>query len=276
MNGRLSVVIITWNSQRDVAPCLSSVCESVRRYDAEIILVDNGSTDDTRSLLQACAARGETPRLRFRFIFLDKNCGVAFARNAGLKAATGEYLWILDVDTVVNSEATDAMVAYIAAHPECGLCTCRLESEQGEIQDNCRRLPLPKYKIMNVLEGITAGMKRLREKIRAGNESQFYRRELSGGLPFEAEYVIGACQMFRRTMLEVAGLLDERIFYGPEDADYCLRISRKGYRVVCLPCVRIIHRYNRMSAKKLFSRISFRHMKGLIYFYRKHKLFKYG
>jgi GT2 family glycosyltransferase len=289
MDYQLSVVIITWNSQQEVMPCLDSVLASIRHLAAEVIVVDNGSTDETRTSVQSYGqtqtssmyrASDEMPEIlqshgiRINFIRLEKNYGVAYARNIGMKAAKGEFIWILDVDTVVNRGAIDGMINYLTNHPECGLCACRLQSENGNVQDSCRRLPLPEYKIRNILSEITGKTtlwKRLHEKIKKRNESQFYRIELSVNEPFEAEYVIGACQMFRRTMLDEVGYLDDRIFYGPEDADFCLRISRKGYKIVCLPSYHIVHHYNRISNKKVFSRISYCHLKGLIYFYFKHK-----
>ncbi|MDR1524588.1 MAG: glycosyltransferase family 2 protein [Tannerella sp.] len=267
MDYRLSVIIITWNSRRDVAPCLDSVLVSTGHMSAEIIVVDNGSTDGTRGILQSYGAQ-------IRFIPLDKNKGVAFARNIGLKAAKGELFWILDVDTVVNKNAIDGMVTFLADNPGCGLCACRLQSGNGEVQDSCRRLPYPAHKIRNILSeitGRTALLKCFHEKIKKRNERQFYRRELSGSEPFEAEYVIGACQMFRRSVLDDVDYLDDKIFYGPEDADFCLRIYRKGYKIICLPRYHIIHHYNRMSGKKILSRMSYLHLKGLIYFYFKHK-----
>jgi GT2 family glycosyltransferase len=269
MDCRLSVVIITWNSQRDVALCLDSALESTGHISTEIIVADNGSTDGTRAILQSYGTQ-------IRYIPLDKNKGVAFARNIGLKAAKGELVWILDIDTVVNRRTVDGMLSFLAAHPACGLCACRLQSENGEVQDSCRRLPYPTHKIRNVLSeitGRTALLKCFHRKIGKRNETQFYRRELSAGEPFEAEYVIGACQMFRRSILGSVGYLDDKIFYGPEDADFCLRIYRKGYKIICLPRYHIIHHYNRISGRKIFSRISFLHLKGLIYFYFKHKLF---
>jgi GT2 family glycosyltransferase len=294
MDYRLSVVVITWNSQQDVTPCLDSVLVSIRHLAAEVIVVDNGSTDKTRMTLQLYRQAQtssmysvsdemheimQSCSIRIHFIQLEKNYGVAFARNVGMKAAKGEFIWILDVDTIVNRDAIDGMMDYLVNHPECGLCACRLQSGNGNVQDSCRRLPYPEYKIRNLLLGITGKtifLKRLREKMEVRNEAQFYHKELSENEPFEAEYVIGACQMFRRATLDEVGYLDDRIFYGPEDADFCLRIFREGYKIVCLPSYHIIHHYNRISNKKVFSRISYYHLKGLIYFYFKHKLLHFG
>ncbi|MDR2916878.1 MAG: glycosyltransferase family 2 protein [Tannerella sp.] len=268
MDSLLSVVIITWNAQRDVKACLDSVMEATMQRPVEIIVVDNGSTDDTRAILHSY---GE----RINLILLQKNNGIAVARNIGMNAAKGEYIWILDVDTIVNKEAVDGMLGYLIHHPECGLCACRLQSENGDVQDSCRRLPYPKHKVRNLLTGKTGRSvltKGLHNKVKKQNEAQFYHKELWGGKPFEVEYVIGACQMFRKTILNEVGYLDEQIFYGPEDADFCLRIYQKGYQIVCLPFYHIIHHYNRISNKKLFTRISWLHLKGLFHFYSKHHL----
>ena len=269
MNIQVSVIIITWNAERDVRQCLDSVLESTASRSTEIIVVDNGSTDKTRDILESY---GE----QINVILLKKNNGVAVARNVGMAAATGEYIWILDVDTIVNGDAVDGMIDYLANHPECGLCACRLQSESGDIQDSCRRLPYPKNKIRNLLAAKTGKSiltRKLNDKIKKRNESQFYHAELQGKEPFETEYVIGACQMFRKTILNVVGFLDEKIFYGPEDADFCLRIYQKGYKIVCLPAYYIVHHYNRISNKKFFSRMSYLHLKGLLYFYSKHRHF---
>ena len=267
MNRLISVIIITWNAEQDVKRCIDSVLEATALHPTEVIVVENGSTDMTRAILESY---GE----RINLILLKKNNGVAVARNIGMATAKGEYIWILDVDTIVNREAFDGMAEYLANNPECGICTCRLHSENGDIQDSCRKLPYPRHKIRNLLlakTGRYAFAKKLHEKVKKQNELQFYHEELNGTAPFEAEYVIGACQMFRKKILDEVGFLDEYIFYGPEDADFCLRINQKGYKIVCLPAYQIIHHYNRATNKKLFSRMSYLHMKGLAYFYAKHK-----
>jgi GT2 family glycosyltransferase len=277
----LSVIIITWNAEQDVKTCLDSVLASTAHHSypainrlypspkTEIIVVDNGSTDKTREILESY---GE----RITLILLQKNNGVAVARNIGMETAKGEYIWILDVDTIVNREAVDGMIGYLSSHPECGICACRLQSENGDVQDSCRRIPYPKHKIRNLLSAKTGRSKftkKIHDKIKKHNEAQFYHKEMQDREPFEAEYVIGACQMFRKTIPDEIGFLDEKIFYGPEDADFCLRVCKKGYKIVCLPAYHIIHHYNRITNKKIFSRISLLHLKGLLYFYCKHRIY---
>ncbi|MCL2074792.1 MAG: glycosyltransferase family 2 protein [Marinilabiliaceae bacterium] len=262
----LSIVIITRNAIRDLKICIDSVLESTKNIPHELFVIDNGSTDGTVDILQNYGTQ-------IQFFLLEKNYGVAYARNIGLQKAKGEFIWILDVDTIVNQPAVEDMLKYLENHSECGLCACRLQSELGEVQDSCRQLPYPIHKIRNLLvaklsnKGIIG---KFRANIERKNEKQFYRKELQDNQPFEVEYLIGACQMFRKKLLDEVGFLDDKIFYGPEDADFCLRISRKGYKIVCLPKYSIIHHYNRVSNKIIFSRMGFRHLKGVIYFYFKH------
>lgn len=264
----LSVIIISWNAAHDIKPCLDSVWIATSGMDCEIIVVDNGSTDETPRLLQAYGDK-------IKCIYNDSNRGISRARNQALKIALGDKIWILDVDTIVNPDAVSAMYEHLDQHSETGICACRLTSENGDIQDSCRRLPHPHHKFMNLSISLLKRSRRfdaLRRRMERKNLNQFYRDELQGEEAFEAEYVIGACQMFRNDVLENTGFLDENIFYGPEDADFCLRASQKGYQVMCLPQVSIIHHYNRVTTKKIFSRMSLLHIKGLLYFYSKHNI----
>jgi len=258
----LSVVIITWNAQRDVKQCIDSILDAVGQYTSEIIVTDNGSKDETLSILK-------TYKEKINLICLKKNKGVAFARNICMKAAKGEFIWILDVDTVVNKEAISGMIDYLKNNHNCGICACRLQSEDGEIQDSCRKFPYPKHKIRNlIISNFNSFLPRnIYNNIKKKNESQFYRKELHENQPFEIEYVIGACQLFRKSILDEVGYLDEKIFYGPEDADFCRRIKNKGYKIICLPAFCIIHHYNRISNRKFFTKMTLHHFKGLLRFY---------
>lgn len=83
-------------------------------------------------------------------------------------------------------------------------------------------------------------------------------------------YLLSACWMMRRNVLEEVGLLDERIFYAPEDVDYCVRVHRAGFRVAWYHDVEIIHEYQRLSKRKLVSKMNWEHVKGLVYFFRKY------
>jgi GT2 family glycosyltransferase len=86
----------------------------------------------------------------------------------------------------------------------------------------------------------------------------------------QVDYVIGACQFIRREAMEEIGLLDEHIFYGPEDLDYCLRMRKAGWEVWYLADAQIVHYEQRITKKKFLSKLTYLHFKGILYLFRKH------
>lgn len=244
----LSVVLISWNGRPYLDRCLRSL-SFLDPQTSELIVVDNGSTDGTSEMV-------ETDFPGVQLLRLSENKGVAYARNRALERATGRYIWILDNDTEVGEEATRGMLAFMDQHPRCGLCACKLIDADGLVQESCKVYPGLGQKVLNLLHGrsyrYVYGLRRMER-------------------PFEPDYLIGACQMVRRKAFEDVGLLDEHIFYGPEDADFCLRIRRQGWYLQYLPQFAILHHCQRASRKRLFSRLALVHTISLFYFYRKHK-----
>lgn len=240
----LSIVILTYNQCDVTLRCLASLTHLMRREDTELILVDNGSTDATLERVEALFPT-------VRCIRSEQNRGVAAGRNLGLDAASGRYLMLLDNDTIVPEGAVDALTEYLEKHPDVGLVAPRLTDEQGEVQYSWRPYPGLKAKISSFING-----GRIPEPPQDDTE------------PF---YVIGAAQLFRREAFEKSGPLDENIFYGPEDADFCLRIRRAGYKVIYHPAVTICHYYRRVTRRNPFSELSRKHIKALLYFWRKHR-----
>ena len=267
----LSIILITWNSERFVVNCLESVLAATNGISREIILVDNGSADATRDLLQPYIRSGQIAT----FVPRPTNGGVAKARNEGIRKANGRYIWLLDVDTVVNERAVRTLFDWMETNPGCGICGCKLFNSQGNVQDSCRKYPSFRFKLYNVLSSLLAKTGLLdwfKQRIDALNESQFYHTRMAGSQPFQVEYIIGACQLIRAEVIVKTGLLDEHIFYGPEDADFCLRAAKEGWEVHYLPQVSFIHEYQQITNKRLFSRMSWIHTQALFYFFWKHKL----
>jgi len=244
---RLSIIIITYNGIGFLTRCLASLRDYIENPECEVIIVDNYSTDGTLKFLN-----NNYPQLKL--IVNSENRGVAAARNQGIAVAQGEKILILDNDTEANTEAIDAMSNYLDEHPDVGLCSCRLVDKEGEVQDSCKPYPGLMIKMRNVL-----GL---------GNKSRYVPDD--NGI-IEPVYVIGACQMFWRKIVEKVGLLDEHIFYGPEDADWCLRIKQAGWRIHCLSNHTIIHDYRRSTKSRPLSKLGRMHIKALLYFYWKHK-----
>ncbi len=256
MSLKLSIVILTWNSEKLLRRCLSSICKNTALESYEIIIIDNNSVDGTRDFLKSLNSDKF-----YRVIFNNQNKGVAPARNQGIKIAKGKYILILDVDTIVTQNAIDTLVQYLDGNQNCGLVAAKLTDINNNLQYTCRLFPTIVSKFLRRTPFRWSQKLLDKEEMREWDHSSIK----------EVDYVIGACQLVRASVFEKIGLLDENIFYGPEDVDFCLRVWQAGYKVVYNPEAIIIHDEQRITKRKLLSKVSWEHAKGLVYFFWKHK-----
>ena len=248
----VSIIILTWNSEHHIGPCLASLERGLQAFSSEIIVVDNGSKDRTCAIVSN--SRPDAQLLRN-----PDNRGVAPARNQGILHSQGKYVLILDDDTVVQTNALDRLIRYMEANPEVGLCGPKLTDANGELQLSCRRFPTLIDKLARRLPGALA------RKIASEAEMADWDHKAIR----QVDYVIGACQLIRRSTLDAVGLFDERIFYGPEDVDICLRLQQAGWPVVYNPEAVVVHEERRMT-RSLVTTLAWKHIWGLGYFFRKH------
>lgn len=249
---KASIVILTWNSQEVIDGCLSSLAQGISSYPFEVIVVDNASSDQTLATVQS----------RYPWVRLVRNrvnLGVAPARNQGMRMARGEYVIILDDDTVVHPGALDRLLLYMENHREVGLCGPQLTNFEGRYHLSCRLFPTLSYKLVRRLPFRFA-----RRMTRAVEMADWDHATIR-----DVDYTIGACQTIRQAALAQVGLLDEHIFYGPEDVDLCLRLHKAGWRVVYNPEAVVTHRERRVT-RSLFSFLGYKHMRGLLYYFWKH------
>jgi len=198
-----------------------------------------------------------------RAILNCSNQGVGPARNQGFTAARGEYVLSLDVDTRVTPGAIEELLQMMEFNSEVGLCGARLQGPNDERRYTCGKLPTLHSKLFRQLPfGLGEFLLRKQQLLDWDRADLRY-----------VSYVIGACQMIRRRALEQVGLYDPAIFYGPEDVDLCLRMWLVGWKVLYDGRAVIIHTEQRITKKwsKLFSRTTRAHIKGLAYYFWKHR-----
>lgn len=246
----LSVVILTHNQKDLTLRCLKSIRDLFQKKDVEIILVDNGSDDNTIE-----SVKSNFPETKV--IRSENNLGVAAGRNLGLNKASGKYLMILDNDTIASPDSILKLLDFIESHPDCGLVAPRLCNPEGKTQKSFKDFPSMVVKFKNWFKG--------------RGENDFVSDVPD--VPIEPFYVIGAAQMFSSETYKAIGTLDEKIFFGPEDADFCIRIRETNKKVIYLPDIIITHDWQRSTTGKLFSKRTFRHIQGLWHFYWKYKRF---
>lgn len=255
---KLSIIILNWNSKIDLEKCLASICENTALKEREIIVVDNCSRDGSVEFIKE----------NYHDIVLienKENRGVGPARNQGMKIAKGEFILILDVDTEIKPCAIDNLVKTMERNAVVGLSGAKLIYPDGKLQYSCREFPSVLSKFI---------FRRLPFKF----FSEFLRKEEYRDWDHKSlkyvGYVIGACQLIRRKAMKDIGFYDDRIFYGPEDMDYCLRMWQKGWKVLYDPGAVIMHRETRIT-KGFLSQIKniifWRHIEGLIIYFLKHR-----
>lgn len=254
----VSVVVISWKMRELAERMLESLHAHVLGLDFEVVFVDNGSEDGTLEMVES----------RFpdvRLIRNAENRGVAPARNQAIREARGRFVCILDADLEFVEDALSPLVELLERTPGSGIAGARLVFSDGTTQFNAKRFPslldllsrrIPLVRLLDGGRGLRS------------HEMRDWDRQSTR----EVDYLIGACQMIRREVLDTIGLLDEEIFYGPEDIDFCLRARRAGFSIWWKHDVRIIHHEQRITKKKPLSFISMKHYKGLLHFFGKHGL----
>lgn len=212
--GLVSVVIPNWNGKKFLAGCLDSLAG--QNYAAiEIIVVDNGSVDGSVEFLEQ-----KYPGVRVeRF---DTNTGFSVAVNRGIKAGRGEFVALMNNDTVADPDWIGAMVAALREHPEAGSCGCKMLA----------------YDDRSLLDGAGDGYRR------GGLPGRIGHREKDTGQFDMPRYILGACggaALYRRSLFDDIGFFDEDYFAYLEDVDLGLRAQSAGYRCWYTPSAVIYH-----------------------------------
>lgn len=252
----VSIVIISWKMKDLLHKCLQTIYKFTKDVSFEVIVIDNNSLDGTSEMI-------ETNFPHIKLIKNSENKGVAPARNQGLKEAKGKYILILDADMELVENSVKKLFDFMEATPSCGIVGGKLVDKNLNLQYSCKRFPTLLAFIFRRLEWI----KPIKNSstLRHHTMEDWDHNEIK-----EVDYVIGACQFFRKEVIEKIGFYDDKIFYGPEDIDFCLRIWKAGWKVYYYPHTYIIHHEQRITKKNLFSKISLKHFAGIFYLYRKY------
>lgn len=222
----VSVIIVNWNTRDLLRDCLASIGRETRAAH-EIIVIDNASRDGSAEMV-----RREFPGVVL--IANADNRGFAGANNQGLAVARGRHVLLLNPDTLVLDGAIDTMLAWLARHPDVGCVGCQVLEGPGVIQQTSFADPGP----LN-LAIVELGLHKLARWIpRFG---QPWYRDWDRRTEREVDVVSGMFMLVPRAVLEKVGPLDPAFFVYAEEADWCRRIRKAGWRCVFAPVAQIIH-----------------------------------
>ncbi len=225
----VSIIIVSWNVAPLLGQCLRSVAADAAGLSAEVIVVDNASSDRSVAVL-----RSEFPEVRL--IANDANFGFARACNQGLRHASAPLVLLLNPDTVVARGALTTLIRFLREHADAGMVGPALQNEDGTFQQASARL-LP-----TVARLVASDVLRLPKAPLLGR--WFQRKLISPYDPDtrqEVQAISGAAMLVRREVFEQAGGFGECFIHCGEDLDLCYRIRRAGWKVYFVPEARVVH-----------------------------------
>lgn len=221
----VSIIVVSWNTKGLLKRCLDSIYATVL-VPFEVLVVDNASDDGSAEMVESGFPEATLIRSAV-------NLGFSAANNLGIRQAHGEFVMLLNPDTVLLPGAVAGMLHYMNGYPDVGLIGPRLIMPDGQLQQSGRRFP----GLLRELMGIT----RVSRLFGSWYDEHLNWGRTDFGKTVEVDEVSGACMLIRKSVLDQVGLLDERFFMYYEDVDLCYRLKKAGWKVVYMGEVEIIH-----------------------------------
>ena len=223
----LSIIIVTWNSEEFIKNCLQSIFNTRGSIELEVIVIDNGSQDETVKIVQEF-------KPLVKPVFNQTNLGYAKGNNQGIEIARGEYILLLNPDVELKENSLRLMLDFMEEHKEVNGMGPRLLNLNGTIQPSCREFP-----DFSILLWEISGLSFLFPK------SRLFGRWRMGYFDFqssrEVDQPMGSCLLLRRKTLEYAGVLDVNFPIFFNDVDLCYQIKKSGGKLYFFPDAKIFH-----------------------------------
>lgn len=253
---KLSIIIVNYNVSCFLEQCLLSVYTALKTITAEVFVVDNNSVDNSVEMVQE-----KFPQVHL--IQNKENVGFAKANNQAIRLSKGEYILLLNPDTVVEADTFEKIISFMDVTPDAGGLGTKMVNGRGEfLPESKRGLPVPSVAFYKIF-----GLSKLFKK-----SKKFGKYHLSYLDPDEinqVEILAGAFMLLRKSVLDIIGLLDEDYFMYGEDIDLSYRITQAGYKNYYYPKTRIIH-YKGESTKKSSINYVFVFYRAMQIFAKKH------
>ena len=242
---KLSVIIVNYNVRPYLTACLDSVQRALEGIESEVFVVDNHSDDDSVEVISRDYAW-------VHLINNRENLGFSKANNIAIRQAQGEYILLLNPDTVVAEETLKGVIDFMDQHPKAGGAGVRMHNADGTLAPESRRaIPTP----------FVAARKML------GFTKRYYMSYLSWDAPAQIEVVSGAFMLLRHKAIYEVGMLDEDYFMYGEDIDLSYRLLQGGWQNWYLP-YDIVHYKGQSTSKSDFRYVHVFYQAMLIFFHK--------
>ena len=253
---KLSIIIVNYNVRYFLEQCLHSVINASEALGTEVFVVDNASVDGSLAMLQE-----KFPQVKL--IANKQNVGFAKANNQAILQANGQYVLLLNPDTVIEADTLKKVVAFMDEHPDAGGLGVKMVDGKGRfLPESKRGLPTPEVAFCKI-----SGLSFLFPKSRLFG--RYHLGYLDNEQVHKVDVLAGAFMLLRSEALSRTGLLDESFFMYGEDIDLSYRLTQAGYNNYYFPGTRIIH-YKGESTRKGSLNYVFVFYNAMIIFARKH------
>lgn len=233
---KLSVIIVNYNVVHFLEQCLNSVVKALKDIDSEVFVVDNNSVDGSVAMVKE-----KFPQVKL--IENKKNYGFSYANNQAIKQAKGEYILLLNPDTLVEEDTFEKCIDFMDQHPDAGGLGVKMIDGKGNfLPESKRGLPTPFVAFCKIF-----GLSMLFPKSK--KFGKYHLGYLDKDKIWKVDVLSGAFMLLRKKVLDEIGYLDEEFFMYGEDIDISYRITQSGYTNYYFPETTIIH-YKGESTKK--------------------------
>lgn len=232
----LSIIIVNWKTTEFLNRCINSIYINTKKINFEIIVIDNESNNDTDDILKY--------HPEIILIKNPENLGYAKGCNQGIKEAKGMFVLLLNPDTIIHDSAFDNLIKFAEKQENVAIIGSIVLNKDGVVQMSCKKFP----KLLG-----------LKKSYKLDNIST----------TLEVDWVVGACLLVRKDILEEENGLDENFLLYSEDLDLCYRIREKGWKIFYYPGSTITHIGNKSTEKLGDKKVSFGYG-ARIRFYKKH------
>lgn len=261
----VTVVVVSHNCVHHLYTCLSTLIGAGCPEWVHVVVVDNASRDNVRAVLNSAFPY-------VHLIYNERNVGFACAANQGIRQSVpGSHVLLLNPDAALEQAALRSLLAFLLNNPDAGCVAPRVLDSSGEVQNTARAFP----SLWTSLIGRRSVLLRWfpNNRVSAG-----YLLDASypGVNAFPVDWVSGACALLRRQAVDQVGLLDEAYLMYWEDADWCQRAKRRGWRIFCLPSVVAVHAEG--GSGGTYARLALEFHRSALRYYVKHHLhsFRYA
>jgi hypothetical protein len=248
---RLSIVIVNWNTGDLIRRCVESVYANLPAGETEVLIVDSASTDGSTQAVQA-----QFPQAIY--IYSSQNIGFGPANNLALRQAAGDFILLLNPDTLVHPGAIESLLRFLEQNPGVGAAASKLLNPDGSLQYSCSPEPSLRGEFLRLFH--LGGVR----------PDGYYPMETwDEKAPRAVDVILGACMFLRKPVLDQVGLFDEQFFMYNEETDLCRRIRQAGWKIYWAPQAQVTH-YGGQSTRQMAAEMFVQLYRAKITYFRKY------